>query len=149
MDGAPVRSPVTEEALGRLNLVLFDGVCRSCHWAVGFIARRDPGRVFHFVPQQSPLGQRLLARHGLARLESSSIVLIEGGRAFSRSTAVLRIVRRLSGPVRFLSLLLLVPRILRDPVYDLYARNRYRLFGRSDTCLVPSPDLATRFLDEA
>ena len=130
-------------------VVLFDGVCNLCNGAVDFIVRRDPAGYFQFAPLQSETARRLLAADGKSAQgeEPDSILLIEEGHVFDRSTAVLRIGRRLRGLRALSALALLVPRFVRDSVYRLVARRRYRWFGRRDTCRVPSPELAQRFLD--
>jgi predicted DCC family thiol-disulfide oxidoreductase YuxK len=131
-------------------VVLFDGVCNFCNGAVHFIVDRDPHRRFRFAALQSEAGARALREHGRqpAAGDPDSIVLIEGDRVSERSTAALRIARRLRFPWPFLSAFLLVPRPLRDLVYRYIARNRYRWFGRTDECRVPTPDLRARFLEE-
>jgi len=130
-------------------LVLFDGVCNLCHASVNFIIDRDPTSRFRFASMQSEAGRAALARHGLPTPvgDPENMVLIEGDRAYDRSTAALRIARMLSGPVKLLWALILVPAFVRDAVYRFVARNRYRWFGKSDQCRVPSPDLRARFLD--
>ena len=128
-------------------VVLFDGVCNLCNGAVQFIIDRDPQAHFRFAAQQSEPGAALLARVGRPLSgEPDTIVLVEGGRVYERSDAALRIARRLSGAWRLLALLRVVPRPLRDAVYGLVARSRYRVFGRSAECRVPTPELRARFL---
>jgi len=128
-------------------LVLFDGVCNLCNGAVNFIIDHDPDRYFRFAPLQSDLAERILENRegGDARL--STIVLVEGGEVFVRSTAALRIARHLSGPWPLLYAALIVPRPLRDAVYDWIAHHRYDWFGRRDQCRVPTPALKDRFLE--
>jgi len=133
-----------EEGAG--PLVLFDGVCNLCNASVSFIIERDPAARFRFAPMQSEAGGALLRRHGLSTLDLESMVLIEGGRCYTRSAAALRIARRLAWPWKLLCGLLAVPAPLRDALYNWVARNRYRWFGRSETCRLPTPELARRFL---
>lgn len=129
-------------------IVLFDGVCNLCHGAVRFILKRDGNGHFRFASLQSETGHALLARHFADPGDiPDSMVLIEQGKAHVASDAVLRILPRLGPGWRLLSPLRLVPRVLRDAVYRLVARHRYRLFGRQDQCLIPTPDLQSRFLD--
>jgi len=125
------------------SIVLFDGGCGLCSRTVGFVMARDPGERFRFVPLQSPEGQDLLARHGVPA-DLGTVVLLEEGRALTRSTAALGIARRLRAPWPLLGLLLLVPRPLRDAMYDVVARRRYRWFGAADACRVPTPELRSR-----
>lgn len=136
---------MTEEASGSA-VVLFDGVCNLCNAWVQFVIDRDPRGRFVFAPLQSEGAAALLRHRAYAGTPLASIVLIEDGRVYDRSTAVLRIVRRLSGLWPALSLLLAVPRPIRDVVYDWSARRRYRWFGRQDACRVPTPELQSRFL---
>jgi predicted DCC family thiol-disulfide oxidoreductase YuxK len=127
-------------------IVLFDGVCNLCNGAVGFIIRNDPHRRFRFAALQSPVGQTLLQQRGLPAETLDSIVFIEGECAFTKSTAALRIARRLGSVWPAAFLFILVPRPLRDLCYTLIARNRYRIFGKRDACMMPTPELKTRFL---
>ena len=127
-------------------LILFDGVCNLCAWAVRFIIERDPKGVFRFASLQSDLGKELLTKHGLATDSMDSFVLIEGGTAFTESTAALRVAQRLSGAWPLCSAALIFPRCLRDPAYRFIARNRYRWFGKQDSCMMPTPELRARFL---
>ena len=124
-------------------IILFDGVCNLCSGAVQFILDRDPRGRFRFASLQSGAARRLLGGESLPE----SIVLIEEGKTSRRSTAALRIARRLRFPWPLLYAFIVVPRPLRDFVYNWIARNRYRWFGRRETCLVPAPDLRNRFLE--
>jgi len=128
-------------------LVLFDGVCNLCNASVTFIIDRDPAERFRFASLQSEFGEEQIRRHRLSGPVMSSLVLIERGRYFTRSTAALRIARRLTMPWHLLYGLILLPAPVRNTVYDWIARNRYRWFGKSDACRLPTPDLARRFLD--
>jgi predicted DCC family thiol-disulfide oxidoreductase YuxK len=128
-------------------IVLFDGVCRFCNAGVNFIIDHDRRARVRLAALQSERGQELLARFGLRRDRLDSIVLVEGRRFWTRSTAALRIARLLDGPWPVLAVFLLVPAFLRDWAYDLLAANRYRWFGRLDACRVPTPELRRRFLE--
>lgn len=125
-------------------VILFDGVCNLCHGAVRFIIRRDRAARFRFASLQSDTGRRL-AGPGLPA-EPDSILLFEEGRRYDRSTAALRIARRLDGAWPLLYAFIVIPRPLRDAVYAWIARHRYRWFGRLETCPLPDPGLADRFL---
>jgi predicted DCC family thiol-disulfide oxidoreductase YuxK len=138
-------APSPPEA-GPEPVVLFDGVCNLCNASVDFLLRRDASARFRFAPLQSAFAARLLAEHGLAGETLASIVLIEGGRAFTRSEAALRIAALLPGPWPVLGVLRAVPRRLRDTAYDLLARRRYRWFGRRPACRTPTPEERARFL---
>lgn len=132
---------------GEGAVVLIDGVCNVCNAVTSFVIRHDPPPArFRFAALQSESGQRLLRRHGLAADDRDTFVLIEGDRAFVRSTAALRLLGRLGLPWSLLTVLFLVPRPVRDAVYAWFASHRYRWFGRRDTCIVPSPEIRSRFL---
>jgi len=120
-------------------VVLFDGVCNLCNASVNFIIKRDPRCRFSFAALQSEAGQALLARHKIAGQRPDSVILLEEGRVFMRSTAALRIARRLSGLWPLLYPLVLVPIPIRDKLYDWVARHRYRWFGRREQCRLPTP----------
>lgn len=129
------------------TIVLFDGVCNLCNGAVQFLLRRDRGRRFRFASLQSATGQELLRRHGLDTDLLQTIVVLEGGRVRLRSDAALLLARRLPWPWPLLAVFVVCPRPLRDALYALVARNRYRWFGRRESCMLPSAETAARFLD--
>lgn len=126
--------------------VLFDGVCNLCNGSVNFIIDRDPEGYFKFASLQSEEAEAIMRRVGISGASLESIVLVEGGRVYRRSDAVLRIARKLKGLWPALALFSIVPRPIRDWVYDWIARNRYRWFGKRDTCRIPTPELRSRFL---
>ena len=121
-------------------------MCNLCNAFVQFVIARDPDGRFHFASLQSDAGRRVLRSTGVAEPVPDSIVLVESGRAFMRSTAALRIVRRLRAAWPLAYAFIVVPRPIRDWVYDLIARHRYRWFGRRDRCMVPTAELRDRFL---
>jgi len=130
------------------HVILFDGVCHLCQGAVKFIIKRDPAGRFRFASLQSEAGSRLLQASG-AHVESlDSVVLIENGSYYIRSAAALRIARGLRYPWPLLYALIVVPKGLRDAVYQFIARHRYRWFGKDETCLVPTRELRERFLED-
>ena len=128
------------------GIVIFDGSCAFCDGAVRFIARHDPAGHFRFGASQSPRAAVLLAAHRLTDEPSRSLVLIEDGEVSLRSTAALRIARRLAFPYNVLGFLLVVPRPLRDLVYRAVAAVRHRLAGRIDACALPSLEIRSRLL---
>ncbi len=130
-------------------IVLFDGVCNFCHSAVLFIADRDRDARLRFASLQSPISTELLAAYGIEPPpgDPDTLMLIENGKVYDRSDAALRIARHLRAPVNFVAMFLIVPRTLRDVAYRFIAKNRYRWFGRSEQCRVPTPELRARFLD--
>lgn len=134
---------MTSTAEARGPVILFDGVCNLCTGSVRFVLARDSKRRFRFASLQSPAAERLLGQ----RDNLESMVLVENGSVYRKSTAALRIARRLDGGWPLLAALLVVPRPLRDAVYDWIGRRRYRLFGKRDACWIPQAELADRFLD--
>ncbi len=135
-----------EERLGDHPVVLFDGVCNLCTGYVGFLIRRDPEGVFRFAPLQSSVGRRLLEDCGLDPDVMDSVVLVEGGEPSVKSDAVLRAAAHLGGAYRLLAPARFVPRRLRNAAYDVVASRRYDWFGRRDRCMMPTPDVESRFL---
>jgi predicted DCC family thiol-disulfide oxidoreductase YuxK len=128
-------------------LLLFDGECVLCCAHVDFVLRRDPAARVRLGTIQSVAGVALRQAHGLPTEGFASIVVIDGARVLERSDAVIRVLRELTPPWPAIGRLFgLVPRKLRDAGYDLVARWRYRIFGRRTTCLVPTPDIADRFI---
>lgn len=130
-----------------MEIIAFDGVCNLCNGAVNFIIDRDPKNRFRFVALQSETGQELLSRYPPADGPVNSIVLISEGKSYVKSDAALAIARHLSGVWPVLTVFKILPRFLRDAVYDLIARNRYRFFGKQDACRLPTPELKSRFLE--
>lgn len=127
-------------------VILFDGVCNLCNASVRFVIRRDPRGAFRFASLQSPAGRALSQRYGMPVDDLSSVVLVDAGRCYMKSEAALRIAGALVWPWRLLGVLTIVPRFVRDRVYELVARNRYRWFGKQESCPLPAPELADRFL---
>jgi predicted DCC family thiol-disulfide oxidoreductase YuxK len=135
------------EAKQDTAVVLFDGVCNLCNGAVNFIIDRDPSARFRFAALQSTQAAALLAPLGrVPEVEPQSFILVEDGRVYERSTAALRIARKLPGAWKLLYAFVVVPRPLRDVVYRFVARNRYRWFGKAEACRMPTPELRARFL---
>lgn len=126
--------------------ILFDGVCNLCNTLVQFVIRHDPAGRFRFAALQSASGQALLSQHGLRTHDFDTFVYIRNGTAHTQSTAGLLVMRDLGGGWQLLYALIIVPRFIRDAVYAAIARNRYRFFGRKDACMIPTPELKSRFL---
>jgi predicted DCC family thiol-disulfide oxidoreductase YuxK len=127
-------------------IILFDGTCAFCEGSVRFIARRDPEGYFRFGASQSPAGEAVLAAHGVTRSAARSIVLVEDGKVFLRSTASLRIARHMRFPWNLAAGLLIVPRPLRDAAYGVVAALRHRIAGTSNACAIPPPEIRERLL---
>jgi predicted DCC family thiol-disulfide oxidoreductase YuxK len=127
-------------------IVLFDGVCNLCNTSVQFIIEHDPAQQFRFASLQSEVGQYYALKAGLSTEDLSTILLLEGDRFYTRSTAALRIARRLNGGWALFYGFLIVPKFIRDAVYKFIARNRYRWFGKQESCWLPTPELKKLFL---
>ncbi len=127
------------------RVILFDGVCVLCSSGARFVMTRDPQATFRFVTVQDPLGQALARRLGIDTAFPETNAAILGGRAYFKSDAAIEVLSRLGG-WSWVRVFRLAPRRLRDAVYDLVARNRYRWFGRTESCLLPTPELARHFL---
>lgn len=128
-------------------LILFDGVCNFCCFWIQFLIRRDPNRRFRFAALQSSAGQETLRRLGLSADHLTTMILVEGDRHYVKSSAALRIARRMRGPWPPLFVFIVVPAPVRDFFYDFVARNRYRWFGRQESCMTPTADVRERFLE--
>jgi predicted DCC family thiol-disulfide oxidoreductase YuxK len=128
------------------GIILFDGTCAFCERSVRFIATRDPEGYFRFGASQAPQAADLLARFGVTRDSTRSIILIEGDRIFLRSTAVLRIAGRLTFPWRLAAALLWIPAPVRDAVYRVVAAVRHRIAGKSNACEIPPPEIRARLI---
>jgi predicted DCC family thiol-disulfide oxidoreductase YuxK len=127
-------------------IVLYDGVCGLCDRSVQLILRNDRRGRFRFAALQSETGRALLERFGLPPEALDSVVLVEGGHAWRKSRAALRIARRMDAPWPLLWPLVIVPAAVADFFYDLLAKNRYRIFGKLDACMIPPPEVRARFL---
>ncbi len=141
----PVPTEGTSEDLPD-RLLFFDGVCNLCNGLVQFIIRHDRRKRLHFATLQSEVGIRFLSAHGLATADIGTSVYWRNGEALTRSTAALNVARDVGGVWALAFGLMIVPRFIRDAVYYLVARKRYRWFGKRDTCMLPSPELRARFL---
>lgn len=128
------------------SIVLFDGICNLCNGFVNFLIDRDRHDRFQFGSLQSERVKELLRPLHYSTSELSTVLLLEGDQLYTRSTAVLKIFRRMPGVWPLLYALMVVPRPVRDFLYDLVARNRYRIFGRKDACRIPTPELQSKFV---
>jgi predicted DCC family thiol-disulfide oxidoreductase YuxK len=135
-EGIPTDRPV----------LLFDGVCNLCNGLVQWLIERDGGR-FRFAALQSEAGRRLLERHDLPTDDFDTFVLVEGDDHWTKSTAALRVLRRLGLPYSLLYPSVVVPRVVRDRVYEFVADHRYGWFGRRESCMRPTPEREARFLE--
>ncbi|WP_312473132.1 thiol-disulfide oxidoreductase DCC family protein [Neobacillus sp.] len=128
------------------RIILFDGVCNLCNSSVQFIIKRDTKGNFKFASLQGATGQKLLEKYGL-NTDINSFVFIENERIFVKSTGALRVCRNLNGSWKMLSAFLVLPRFIRDFFYEIIVKNRYKWFGKKETCMLPLPEWKNRFLD--
>ena len=129
------------------SIVLFDGVCNLCNASVQFIIKRDPESKLKFASLQSDVGQSFLVNHKLSAKDFHSIILIQDNQVFQNSDAVLQIARLLTSPwPMFYYLGRIIPGFIRNRIYQWISKNRYRFFGRQNECMVPTPEVKSRFL---
>jgi len=129
------------------KIILYDGVCNLCDGAIRFVLPRDKAGEFRYAALQSDYAKSILARHAIAESEAlESLILIENDRPYLYSSGVLRIARSLPFPWSLAAIFLVVPRFVRDGIYRWVARNRYRWFGKQESCLLPKPEWRDRFL---
>ncbi|HYJ37054.1 MAG TPA: thiol-disulfide oxidoreductase DCC family protein [Chitinophagaceae bacterium] len=128
-------------------IILFDGVCNYCNSIVNFIIRQDKKKIFRFAALQSKAGQELLQQYQLPANNLDTFILIDGERVYDRSTAGLRLYNKLPWYWKWTQVFWIVPRFLRDVVYNFIARNRYKWFGKKEECMIPSTDVISRFLE--
>ena len=127
-------------------VVLFDGVCNFCNSSINFIIEHDKKNYFKFAPLQSEIAQKLLKENNLDSPDIDSVILIEDGTVFTHSTAALKIARGLGGIWSVGYVFIVIPKFIRDFFYKLFAKNRYRLFGKKDACMMPTPEIRAKFL---
>ena len=127
-------------------IVIFVGVCNFCNGAVNFIIRHDPHGLFAFTPMQSDLAKELMAEHKINNVGVDTFLLIKNGQCFVFSSAALEIAKDLTGYWYLFNILRIIPSSVRDVFYKLFARNRYKLFGRKSTCMVPNKNVRSRFV---
>jgi len=129
------------------SIIVFDGVCVLCSRWVDFVLRRDPLGRYKFAAMQTASGRELLIEHGIDPDDPLSFLLLENGKGYTDTDAIMRILRSFGSGWGFVALLVaIVPRFIRDSLYRWVARHRYRMFGRRDVCRVPTADIADRFL---
>jgi predicted DCC family thiol-disulfide oxidoreductase YuxK len=128
------------------HIVIFDGVCNFCNGAVNFIIKRDPQGLYAFTPMQTEFAKSLLVKHQISNVGVDTLVLIKQGQCLMYSTAALEIAKDLTGFWFLFGIFRWLPVHFRDSVYKLFARNRYKLFGRQEHCMVPDEHVKARFL---
>ena len=128
------------------KIILFDGVCNLCNGAVTYIIKRDKKNVFKFAALQSEIGQELTSKFNIDTSKVDSIILIDGEKHYTKSSAALRIAKQLSGAYPLLFGFMVVPKFIRNAVYDYIAKNRYKWFGKKESCMIPTAELKSKFL---
>ena len=128
-------------------IILFDGVCNFCNAGVNFIILQDKKNIFRFAALQSNAGQELADKYQLPKENFNSFILIDKGKAYNRSTAGFKVYGKLPWYWKWTQIFWIVPRFITDAVYDLIARNRYKWFGKKEECMIPTPEIRSRFLD--
>jgi predicted DCC family thiol-disulfide oxidoreductase YuxK len=128
------------------QIILFDGVCNFCNFWVNFVIRRDANDIFRFAAIQSHVGKELFEKNNLDISAIDTVVLIVEEKVFTKSTAALRICKELSSPIKILFPLIIIPKFFRDFIYDIVAKNRYKFFGKRDSCRVPTKEDKLKFL---
>ena len=127
-------------------IIFFDGVCNLCNGAVQFVIERDRKSYFKFAALQSEFAAKTLSDFDLQVTQGDSFVLLENGKVYEQSTAALRVAKKLKGLWPLLYVFIIVPPFIRNAVYKFIARNRYKWFGKQESCWVPTPELKSKFL---
>jgi predicted DCC family thiol-disulfide oxidoreductase YuxK len=127
-------------------LILFDGVCNFCNYWVNFAIKRDRKKKLRFTPLQGETANRVLPRYNINPTALRSVILIDKDRFYTQSSAAIRICKHLDGGWKLLYGLMIIPKFIRDALYNIIARNRYKWFGKKDHCMIPSPGVKERFL---
>jgi predicted DCC family thiol-disulfide oxidoreductase YuxK len=128
------------------SIVLFDGVCNFCNSSVNFIIRHDKKKRYKFAALQSDIGRVLSEKNAIDQSKIDSIILVENGKVFIKSSAILRISQHLNYLYPLFFGFVIIPKFIRDGVYDFIAKNRYKWFGKKETCMIPSPEIKSRFI---
>lgn len=129
-----------------LPIILFDDICNLCNSAIQFVIKHDAEKKFLFTSLQSETGQKLLKQYGLALENFTSFTLIQDGKVYIKSTGALKVAKQLKGGIKLLYFFIIVPAFIRDAIYNLIAKNRYKWFGKKEICILPTPELKARFL---
>ena len=135
-----------DELIKGQQVILFDGVCNFCNASINFVIDHDPNKHFKFASLQSEFGNAILKKYQRNTTDFDSVILLKNNRIFTKSKAALEIAKDLCGFWKYLSLFSVLPSSILDFFYDLIAKNRYKIFGKSDSCRMPTPELKERFL---
>ena len=129
------------------SIILFDGVCNLCNSSVQFIIKHDKKKQFLFTSLQSDAGQEILLQNKIENLNFKTILLVENNNLFTKSTAILKISKKLNGIYPLFYAFIIVPTFIRDGIYNFISKNRYQWFGKKESCMIPTEDLKERFLE--
>lgn len=127
-------------------VILFDGVCNFCNGAVNFVIKRDKKALIQFAPLQSEKGRMFSRQFGFSEEDMKTFLFIEDGKVYTKSTAALRVCRYLGALWPLCYGFIIVPKFIRDGIYNWIAKNRYKWFGKKETCMMPTPEVRTRFI---
>ena len=128
-------------------IILFDGVCNFCNYWVTFAIKRDRKNKLKFTPLQGETAKQLLPQFHINPSSLSSVIFIDNGKAYTQSSAAIQICKHLDGGWKLFYALIIIPKFMRDGLYNIIARNRYKWFGKKESCMIPTPELKERFLD--
>ena len=128
------------------RVIVFDGVCNLCNLSVQRVLKYDKNAHFSFASLQGKFGQNLLKQKALDSKTFNSFILLEGNQFYTQSTAALRVAKKMSFPFFLFYPFILVPKFIRDTIYDYIANNRYKWFGKTDSCMIPDPEVQQRFI---
>lgn len=129
------------------KVILFDGVCNFCNFWVNFVIKRDAKDLFRFASLQSEYGQDILRKLNLTTKDSDTFILIDQKKFYIKSTAALMVLRYTSGWAKILYTLIILPKFIRDSVYSFIAKHRYKIFGKSEYCRIPSESEKLKFIE--
>jgi len=130
------------------KIILFDGICNLCNTSVQYIIKRDGKKIYSFASLQSDITKKILSQFNQKSFNNyDSIILIENEKVYYKSTAALRIAKNLSGLNKILYIFIIIPKPFRDFIYDFIAKNRYKWFGKKDNCMLPTPNMKSRFIE--
>ncbi|MFT4698460.1 MAG: putative DCC family thiol-disulfide oxidoreductase YuxK [Flavobacteriaceae bacterium] len=128
------------------KIILFDGVCNLCNSSVNFVIKKDKNDVFRFAALQSEIGKQYINKFNIDPSQTDSIILIDGDKHYIKSTAALNVTKPLKGGYPLLYAFIIVPKFIRNWVYDVIAKNRYKWYGEKESCMIPTPELKSKFL---
>lgn len=128
------------------SVILFDGICNLCNKYVQYVIKHDKQKVFRFAALQSDAGQAILKEHHLSSTDFNSFILLQNNIVYTKSTAALKVAKQLNGIVKILYGFIIVPKFIRNGVYNFIAKNRYRWFGKKESCMIPTSNIQSRFL---